>query len=202
MTDDAAYRARWAEARPHLPYRIVEGTTSAMGLEMLVDPRAWIVKDDDHMWDMNQPRLCGLFIPPFQRPLVWDQARQISFIESAYLGLHLGTIVYNDALNLPMIGSRFAHTDRWLIDGQQRCSALAAYVADEFVIFRGTPHEHRWSELNTVETRYFHRIQIGYTKIESSDEQHLRMVYDRLNFGGMAHTENQRALPNAGAPSI
>src|SRR3546814_5919378 len=71
-----------------------------MGLEMLVDPQAWIVKDEDTLWDMNQPRLCGLFIPPFQRPLVWEMDRKNAFIESAYLGIHLGTIVFNDALNL------------------------------------------------------------------------------------------------------
>src|SRR3546814_2884302 len=103
-----------------------------MGLEMLVDPQAWIVKDEDTLWDMNQPRLCGLFIPPFQRPLVWEMDRKIAFIESAYLGIHLGTIVFNDALNLPMVDGRFDPTDRWLIDGQQRCNALWSYVNDEF----------------------------------------------------------------------
>ena len=193
MTDDA-FIARWRKDRPHLPYRIVDGSSSAMGLEMLTDPRAWIVKDEDTLWDMTQPRLCGLFIPPFQRPQVWDLARKVAFVESAYLGIHLGTIVYNDALNLPMERGRFARTDRWLIDGQQRCNALWAYVNDEFPIFAGTPHQHRWSDLNIVEQRFFHRIQIGYTKLQSNDENHLRLVYDRLNFGGVAHTSEQRAL--------
>src|SRR3546814_7962414 len=82
---------------------------------MLVDPQAWIVKAEDTLWDINQPRLCGLFIPPFQRPLVWAMDRQIAFIESAYLGIHLGTIVFNDALNLPMVDGRFDPNDRWLI---------------------------------------------------------------------------------------
>src|SRR3546814_908347 len=176
-----------------LPYRIVDGTTSSMGLEMLVDPQAWIVKDEDTLWDMNQPRLCGLFIPPFQRPLVWEMDRKIAFIESAYLGIHLGTIVFKDALNRPMVDGRFDPTDRWLIDGQQRCNALWSYVNDEFPIFVGTEHEHRWSDLNIVEQRFFRHIQIGYTKLQSNDENHLRMVYDRLNFGGVAHTDNQRA---------
>src|SRR3546814_2147481 len=67
VPDNYSFIARWRAARPHLPYRIVDGTTSSMGLEMLVDPQAWIVKDEDTLWDMNQPRLCGLFIPPFQR---------------------------------------------------------------------------------------------------------------------------------------
>lgn len=198
MSSTQEFLIRWKTDRPHLPYRIVDGTTSAMGLEMLTDPRAWIVKDDDTLWDMTQERLCGLFIPPFQRPLVWDEARKISFVESAYLGIHLGTIVFNDALNLPMVEGRFDRTDRWLIDGQQRCNALWGYVNDEFAVFAGTPHEHRWSDLNTVERRFFHRIQIGYTKLQSNDEAHLRLVYDRLNFGGVAHTDDQRALP---APS-
>src|SRR3546814_14998333 len=99
----------------------------------------------------------------------------------------------NDALNLPMVDGRFDPTDRWLIDGQQRCNALWSYVNDEFPIFVGTEHEHRWSDLNIVEQRFFRHIQIGYTKLQSNDENHLRMVYDRLNFGGVAHTDDQRA---------
>lgn len=198
-----AYRAKWAEMRPHLPYPTIDGTISSMPIELLTNPSVWIIKDDDpnanELWDMSQPRLCGFFLPPFQRPLVWDEARMIAFVESAYLGIHLGTIVYNDGLDLPMKGSRFHFTDRWLIDGQQRCNALWNYVNDAFPIFVGTPHEHHWSDLNQTEQRTFKGIRIGYTELKIDDEQHLRLVYDRLNFGGVPHTEDQRALL---APSL
>lgn len=195
MSRHDEFIADWKRRRPHLPYKIVDGSNSSMGLELLLDKDVWQYTKHDDMWDMSQPQLCGFFIPPFQRPLVWEESRKIAFIESAYLGLHLGTIVYNDALDLPMNGKRFHFTDRWLIDGQQRCNAIWGYVNDEFPVFAGAPHEHRWSELNIVEQRYFGHIQIGYTKIQSGDEQHLRMIYDRLNFGGVAHTDDQRALP-------
>lgn len=194
MTVSPAFRKDWCDRRPHLPYPVIDGTTSSMSLENLVNQAVWPMQRDDSCWEA-QPILCGFFIPPFQRPLVWDQARKVAFIESAFLGFHLGTIVYNDALNFPMVDGRFDRTDRWLIDGQQRCNALWGYVNDEFAIFAGTSHEHRFSDLNEVERRTFHAINIGYTRVRTNDEAELRMLYDRLNFGGVAHTEDQRALP-------
>lgn len=198
MTTSPKYRSSWEQARPHLPFPVLDGAVSSISLEILVDPDAWTIKDHDpkasDLWDMSQPRLCGFFLPPFQRPLVWDTQRMIAFVESPYLGIHLGTIVYNNALDMPMENGRFNHTDRWLIDGQQRCSALWNYVQNAFPVFAGTPHEHHWSELNPVEQRYFYGRQIGCTKLESGNEEQLRLVYDRLNFGGVPHTENQRAL--------
>jgi hypothetical protein len=195
MTRLDDYKRDWCQRRPHLPYKLVDGTISATSLEMLINPEVWAVKRGDTMYDMSQPLLCGFFVPPFQRPLVWDEARMVAFVESAYLGLHLGTLVYNDAMDLPMSGGKFHRTDRWLIDGQQRCNALWQYVNDAFPVFTGTSHEHRWSDLNELEQRTFGMIQIGYTKLTTGDEHELRTVYDRLNFGGVPHTEDQRALP-------
>lgn len=181
------------EARtPHLPMPLLDGSHSSIDLESIVEPRRH--EDYDHMWEPDQEMVGSYFLPPFQRPAVWTDAQKERFVESAHLGIPLGSIVIVDAMNLPMPGpERYAATDRWLIDGQQRCRALIDYRNDAITVLRGTPCEHRWSDLTERERRRFHRIQIGVIRIETDDVGHCREIYDRMNFGGTAHTQDQRA---------
>src|SRR3546814_13952870 len=76
VPDNYSFIARWSAARPHLPYRIVDGTTSSLGLELFGDPQAWLVRDEAELGDMHQSRLGGLFISTFQRPLDWKMDLQ------------------------------------------------------------------------------------------------------------------------------
>lgn len=185
-------RSRGGE-RPHLPEQLLDGVNTTIDLEMLTDPPRGRRTDMD-MWDPGREELCGYFIPDFQRPLVWTETQKERFIESALLGLSLGTIVVVDAMNLPMQSpNRFARLDRVLLDGQQRLSAITDYRNDRLVALRGTECEHRWSDLSVVERRGVGRIQMGLIKIATDDETVARAIYDRLNFGGTAHLESQRA---------
>lgn len=189
------YAESWARRRPHLPLPLIDATASSISMDNFIEPSVWPVREEYlDMYAPGQRILAGFFLPPFQRPAVWDATRKAAFIESAHLGIHLGTIVWNDSSDT-MEGQRFHRTDRWLIDGQQRLTAIMGYVSDEFPVFAGTPHEHRWSELNDIERRTFGHIQIGSSRLRSADEIMLRRAYDRLNFGGVAHAEDQRALP-------
>lgn len=187
-----AIRSR-GNPHPHFPMQLIDGHQTTTDLESIVDP---ILKSScDGYWNESQPKAGPWFLPPFQRGLVWTDRQKIRFVESALLGLSLGSLVVVDALNCPMPApDRFALTDRWLLDGQQRVSALLAYRADEISIFQGTECEHRWSDLGVIERRRFCHIQIGLVKIQTDDEVYCREVYDRLNFGGTSHTEDQRAV--------
>lgn len=182
------------ERHPHLPMQLMEATQTTADLEMITDPSASLVNMGD-MWDPDQPRLGGYFIPPFQRPLVWTTEQKERLVESALLGISIGTIVVVDAMNCPMQNpDRFAATDRWLLDGQQRCAALLDYREDRLTIFRGTECEHRWSDLTEIERRRFWRTQIGVLKVQTDDVEYCKEVYDRLAFGGTDHTDDQRAV--------
>ena len=191
------YAASWGERRPHMPLPIIVTGTSSMSLDNLINPAHWAVKPDDDLYLDTSRLLGGYILPPFQRPLVWDEARMIAFIESAQLGLHLGTIIWNDA-GEAMQDGKFHPTDRYLLDGQQRITALTAYVQDAFSVFAGTPYEHRWSDLNAIERRTFGQIQIGYSKVNTTDDALLRTIYDRLNFGGIPHSPDQSAVLQPG----
>jgi hypothetical protein len=50
-----------------------------------------------------------------------------------------------------------------------------------------------YSELNVVEKRKFSAITWNNYQTESDSEQFVRDYYNRLNFGGVAHTDEQRA---------
>lgn len=192
-----SYRKTWQETHPHIPLPSFSGMTSSRPLEVLFDPQCWTIKRGDpaahRLWDMTQELDCGYFIPPFQRGIVWDNKRSASFIESAYLGISLGSIVYNDASEFETSTEAFPRTDRWLIDGRQRCSALWSYTRDMLTVFADSPFEHRWSDLTPLEQGHFCRIQIGFTKLAVEHEADLRLIYDRLNFGGVNHAEHERA---------
>lgn len=182
------------ERYPHLPVQLMDATQTSADIEMITDPSTSMIKNRD-MWDPDQVELGGYFIPPFQRPLVWSEEQKERLVESALLGVSIGTIVIVDAMNCPMQSSeRFARTDRWLLDGQQRCSALVDYRHDRLTVFRGTECEHRWSDLTDLEQKRFLRTQIGILKIQTDDVGYCMEVYNRLAFGGTAHDETQRAV--------
>lgn len=168
-----------------LPDPILRASVSNFSLGHLVFSRTsrserdyW--KDDTIEW------ICGHRLPPFQRPAVWSREQQIRFIESAWLGIHLGIYVVNR--NDAWVKNRPHPMDLWLIDGQQRLRALDEYLGNLFPVFGFT-----WGELNRVEQRHFESVQFAQAIIHEADEDKLRLLYDRLNFGGVPHTEDQRA---------
>lgn len=183
-----------SDVRPHLPRPILDGIVTTIDLETIIDAGNHQTIRYADMFKPDQRRLGGYFLPPFQRPPVWDEARKVALVESLLLGVSIGTIVVVDAKNLPMNGELFADTDMWLLDGQQRVGALLDYSNDLFPVFVGTACEHRWSDLNQIERRFAWRQQIGIIKIQTDDEAKCRAIYDRMNFGGIAHTEDQRAI--------
>lgn len=122
-------------------------------------------------------RLMGLVIPPFQRPPVWTAAQQSRFIESLWLGLPVGTY----CVNRPRADLHF--TDGWLLDGQQRIRAIAAFLKDEVAAF-----EWRWSEISIRDKRRFDNTPFGCSVVCHEDPATLLDVYNRLAYGGTAHT--------------
>jgi hypothetical protein len=120
--------------------------------------------------------MLGKFIiPPFQRPLVWTETQKIKLIESLYMRLTIGSFIWNQT-------SWGEETDGWLLDGQQRMSAILGYVRDEFPVCGWY-----FTKLPKIEKRHFYRI--GITMIESNitDVDKCRDLYDRLAYGGTPH---------------
>jgi hypothetical protein len=124
----------------------------------------------------DERRLGRFVLPPFQRPAVWSEAQKVRFIESIWGGLPLGAYVYNQP-------ARFRSPyDQWLLDGQQRVTAILEYVADAFPVLG-----YRWSEITKVDHRMFKMMPMACMETQIEDEAQLREIYDRLAYGGTPH---------------
>lgn len=130
--------------------------------------------------------LIGRFpLPDFQRPLCWTQSQSISFIESAYLGFDLGSYMIN---NYEMKGGQCSNYSDVLIDGQQRINAVVEYINNEFRVFGAY-----WRELERADRTRFKHTTFTRKTVTCFDGEQLREAYNRLNFAGVRHTEDQRA---------
>jgi hypothetical protein len=155
--------------------------------EYLDDPEEF-----ERLYAPGQTWLMGHVVPEFQRPVVWSEDQMIRFVESAAMGFNIGTWTYNEigpgVTDLP---GRNHSTSLWIIDGQQRLTALDRFFDDKFPVFGKF-----WSEVGRSERAVFLRQRhFPAYKTCITDEFELRRLYDRMNFGGTAHTEEQRALP-------
>lgn len=124
-------------------------------------------------------RLLGSFkLPPFQRPAVWSIDQKIRFIESIWLHLPIASYVVNvsdqDKLDYPC--------DDWLLDGQQRWTAIIDYIADSFEVF-GL----RFSHLSQPYQRKFMNHPFPAIETRNLSESKCRDVYERLAYGGTNH---------------
>lgn len=137
--------------------------------------------------DAERQLLCWV-VPPWQRAEVWSVHQKRRFIEGIFLGLGTGYYVVNqpdwDADGArPMSG--------WLIDGQQRLTAIRDFVAGDLAIFE------RWkfADLSRGERikRFSHVVFPCFEIDYQENESQLRELYDRLNYGGTAHTSADRA---------
>ena len=125
----------------------------------------------------GERRLGWFVLPAFQRPPVWTREQQVRFVESCWLGLPIGAFIYNrtEDMNSPH--------DGWLLDGQQRVTAVLAYMADEFPVMG-----HLFSELTEADLRRW-SMGVAFPSMVTNidDEAQLRDVYDRLAYGGTPH---------------
>ena len=139
---------------------------------------------------MDGERKLGWFVlPPFQRPPVWTLKQKIRFIESCWMGLPIGVFIYNRTESMH---SRF---DSWLLDGQQRVTAVLEYIADAFPVFG-----YRYSELSEADYRKWSMaVSFPCMMTNLEDEAMLREVYDRLAYGGTPHEPKPaRGIPTEG----
>lgn len=124
-------------------------------------------------------RSLGSFtLPPFQRPPVWTLAQKVRFIESIWLRLPIASYVVNedfrDRLGYPC--------SDWLLDGQQRWTAIIGYVNDEFPVFGGTH-----GQLTIVQQRKFRNHPFPAIVTRDLTKAQCLEVYNRLAYGGTNH---------------
>ena len=131
--------------------------------------------------DAGERQLGPYVLPPFQRPPVWSMAQQILLIESLWNRLPVGSYVLNQT------ASASGDCDGWLLDGQQRITAILAYGRGDFPVFG-----YRFPDLPKVDRMALWMTPIGvyFTSMESKAE--CQEVYRRLAYGGTPHKPQEQ----------
>lgn len=141
----------------------------------------------------GERRLMSWVVPPFQRGEVWTQDQKRGFIESIFLGLNSTSYVVVSLDWLP--GGRRAPRSGWLLDGQQRISAIRDFLAGEFSVFDGV----RWNDLDKMQRRRFLMQPFPCCMVDrDTPEATMRDIYERLAYGGSPHAPDQYPNQDAG----
>lgn len=117
-------------------------------------------------------------LPPFQRGLVWTVEQKVRFIESIWLHLPIASYV----VNVSDDHKASYPCDGWLLDGQQRWSAIIDYVGDKFRVF-----DLLYSELKEGQQLKFMNHPFPSIETRNLSADKCKDVYDRLVYGGTNH---------------
>jgi len=155
-----------------------QGGPTCLGMPMLQQEK-YIT--GEVTFEGNPRVVMGYQLPSWQRPSVWTREQEVSFMESIWKGVPLGTWTFNRTTHGDPL-------DDLLIDGQQRLTAIGNYLLDSFPVLG-----YKWSEVTKVDRRFFGSFTFSSYITETRDEDYLKNYYNMMNFGGTAHTEDQRA---------
>lgn len=141
----------------------------------------------EHYFIEAERQVCGFPLPDFQRGLCWSAEQEVSFIESIWMGLPLGYYVIHD-YDWGTDG-KAKQFSGWLIDGQQRLTAIERYW-NGLIQINGLFYH----ELTEFEKRRFLRTPFTQYRVIINDEAKIKDLYNRLSFGGTPHRLDQRAV--------
>jgi hypothetical protein len=166
-----------------LPPKVMNFRNTSSSIAEFVSPRRGY-DASDYPW---AKKMLGKFpLPPWQRDSVWTLEQKVSFIQSAYLGYDLGSVVINEHMDLN--DDKLATFSDCLIDGQQRIECILDYTNNTFPVYGLL-----WKELVRGEQNRFLMREIGKRMVSCFDEEKLKQVYNHLNFSGTRHKESERA---------
>ncbi|MEA5618788.1 DUF262 domain-containing protein [Cronbergia sp. UHCC 0137] len=172
-----------AEMQIRAKKKVVDYNTIEYPIEVIV--QKYLTGLDD---DSNE-----LFIPDYQRAMIWDDKRQSKFIESILLGLPIPYIYVADTSGEetdenPLSPKDLARLE--LIDGTQRIRTLANFLNNELELQNleklNKLEGFRFSNLPIARQRRFQRTTIRMIQLtEDADEETRRDLFERINTGSV-----------------
>jgi len=142
-----------------------------------------------------------LFIPDYQREMIWDEKRQSKFIESILLGLPIPYIYVADTSEEAVDEQNALEIKDLarleIIDGTQRIRTLANFTNDELSLKDLEKLDKlegfKFSSLPIARQRRFQRTTIRMIQLtEDADEETRRDLFERINTGSVELTEMQK----------
>lgn len=123
-----------------------------------------------------------IFIPDYQRELVWSNAQQSRFIESILLNLPIPYLYVADITS----GEDAGRLE--IVDGSQRIRTLVRFMDNEFELEKleilDTLIGFRHRDLPLPRQLRFGRKTLRMIELIEVDEEARRQLFDRLNSGG------------------
>jgi hypothetical protein len=164
-------------------------------------PLSWILQfgRDDHRRELDMDQ-------PYQRGDVWGLTRRRNLIRSMLLGIPIPSLVVNDRFGAKFREAGYDQDRCWsyaIVDGKQRATTWLMFAADEFAVpaswFEPEEIEQaedtddgpyvRHSGLSKRMQRMFDTLPIGVAEGRFKTLDAERMVFDLVNFGGVAQGE-------------
>ena len=115
--------------------------------------------------------------PDFQRREVWSESARIMLMDTILREIPMPKIFVASKI----VGG---NTHRIVIDGQQRLSAILAFMRDEFVLglpYQGQLFGKRFSDLTEAEVETFLSYKIDFNEAKNPTDKEIREVYARVN---------------------
>ena len=131
-----------------------------------------------------------LYLPPFQRTMVWDDKRKSKFIDSILRGLPMPSLFfYDDKKN---IGSVFSER-YFVVDGYQRLTAIFEFLDNKLKLTRTKHISKEWSsktfdQLSAELQRRFKYTTLPVTlfhQINKKSNASLSLIFERINTGSV-----------------
>lgn len=148
----------------------------------------------EQMYPWADRFVCGMPLAPWQRPVVWDDHMQSRFIDALWACVDTGSYMVNAWVEFTGRGLEMCYLSDIVIDGQQRLTSIERYFNDEIPATAIDGKKLLFSEITEVDCRFFKNRIFPRASIVTNDEQVLREAYDMRAFGGVRHTEDQRAV--------
>jgi hypothetical protein len=180
-TEITAERRDEAEAEIRDKQKPIDYDTKEYPVEILVQKYTDGLADDTN----------ELFIPDYQRGMVWDEARQSKFIESVLLGLPIPYVFVAD------IPGEKNEARLEVIDGTQRIIALARFLNNELKLEDLEKlkklNDFRFSDLPLPRQRRFKRTTLRIIELtDKADEDTRRDMFERINMGSVVLNEMEK----------
>ncbi|WP_293057887.1 DUF262 domain-containing protein [Okeania sp. SIO2B3] len=175
-----------AEAEIREKQKAVDYRTTEYPVEVIVQKYMEGIEDDTN----------ELFIPDYQREMIWKEKDQSKFIESVFLGLPIPPIFVAD------INDKENEEDEArleIIDGTQRIRTLTRFINNELKLCElkklSQLNNFRFEDLLPSRQRRFNRATVRIIELtEKADEETRRDVFERINTGSVQLNEMEKRI--------
>lgn len=131
-----------------------------------------------------------IFIPDYQREMIWSNEQQARFIESILLNLPIPYLYVSDVTE----GENEGRLE--IVDGSQRIRTLVRFLKNELQLSKleilDRLNGFYFEDLTLPRQLRFNRKTLRMIELVNMDEEARRQLFDRLNSGGTKLTEMEK----------